>query len=46
VVEYVFSASSVGRLAQRLFLLLREHCLDLPSDDAELLAELQNVRIR
>jgi len=46
VVEYVFSQQSVGRLAQRLFNLLREHGLDLPGDDPELLAELANVRIR
>jgi hypothetical protein len=46
VTEYVFSQQSIGRLAQRLYLLLSEHALDLPADDPELLAELAAVRIR
>lgn len=45
VVEFTFSQTSIGRLAQRLYLLLREHALRLPND-AELLDELANVRIR
>lgn len=46
VTEYTFSQQSIGRLAQRLYNLLREHALDLPDDDPELLAELATVRIR
>lgn len=46
VTEFTFSQQSVGRLAQRLYTLLREHALDLPGDDAELLSELANVEIR
>jgi len=46
VVEFTFGQQSVGRLAQRLYNLLREHSLALPGDDAELLDELANVRIR
>ena len=43
--EYTFSAASVGRLASTLFQLLHERALRLP-DDAELLDELRNVRLR
>jgi phage FluMu gp28-like protein len=43
--EYNFNQSSIGRLAQRLYQLLRDRALVLP-DDAELLDELANVRIR
>ena len=46
VKEFAFGQQSVGRLAQRLFGLLREHALDLPDDDQELLDELANVRIK
>jgi len=45
VEEFTFSASSVGRLASTLHLLIRQHCLALP-DDPELLDELANVRLR
>ena len=46
VVDFAFSQQSAGRLGQRLFNLLREHALDLPDDDPELLSELATVRIR
>jgi hypothetical protein len=45
VTEFSFTAQSVGRLASTLHLLLRDRALDLP-DDAELLDELANVRLR
>jgi hypothetical protein len=45
VEEFTFSASSVGRLASTLHLLLRNHQLALP-DDPDLLDELRNVRLR
>jgi phage terminase large subunit-like protein len=45
VAEYPFTAQSVGRIAQTLYLLLRDHALRL-ADDAELLDELANVRLR
>lgn len=45
VEEWTFSAVSVGHLAMTLHLLLRERRLDLP-DDADLLDELSNVRLR
>lgn len=45
VEEWAFTAQSVGRLAVNLHLLLRERRLSLP-DDAELLDELANVRLR
>lgn len=45
VQEFTFSASSVGRLATTLLQLIREHALALP-DDADLLDELRNVRLR
>jgi phage terminase large subunit-like protein len=43
--DFVFTAQSVGRLASTLHLLVRDHALALP-DDAELLEELANVRLR
>ncbi len=43
--EWTFSATSVGRLATNLHVMLREHRLALP-DDPALLAELANVRLR
>jgi phage FluMu gp28-like protein len=43
--EFPFSAQSVGRLASTLHLLLREHALALPDDEA-LLDELAHVRLR
>lgn len=43
--EFVFSATSVGRLAVGLHQLLRERRLSLP-DDPQLLDELANVRLR
>ena len=43
--EFAFSATSVGRLASTLHLLLRNHLLALP-DDEELLDELAHVRLR
>jgi hypothetical protein len=43
--EFVFSASSVGRLALTVYQLLRSRSLSLP-DDEELLDELANVRLR
>ncbi len=42
---FTFTAQSVGRLALVLYQLLRAHSLALP-DDAELLDELANVRLR
>jgi len=45
VVEFAFSSQSVGRLAMTLHRLLRDRALALP-DDAELLDELANVRLR
>lgn len=43
--EFTFSSASVGRLASTLHLLLRNRALALP-DDAELIDELANVRLR
>lgn len=43
--EFNFTASSVGRLASTLYLLLRNRALALPPDE-ELLDELANVRLR
>jgi phage terminase large subunit-like protein len=45
VVEHAFTQQSVGRLARRLFQVIADHALELP-DDAELLDELANVRLR
>lgn len=45
VEEFAFTAASVGRLAGTLFNVLRDRALSLP-DDAELLDELANVRLR
>ncbi len=45
VSEFSFSATSVGRLASTLHLLLRDRLLALP-DEPELLDELANVRLR
>lgn len=45
VEEFVFSSSSVARLASVLHELLRTRRISLP-DDAELLSELANVRLR
>ena len=45
ILEYIFTAQSVGRLAQRLYNVLREHALDLPQSDEGLRDELANVRI-
>lgn len=45
VEEWTFSATSVGRLATSLHLLLRDRRLALP-DDPDLLDELANVRLR
>jgi phage terminase large subunit-like protein len=45
IVEFAFSQASVGRLATTLYRLVRDRRLDLP-DDAELLDELANVRLR
>ncbi len=45
VQEFTFSAQSVGRLALTLHRLLAERLVALP-DDAELLEELANVRLR
>lgn len=45
VIEFNFNQTSVGHLAQRLYLLLREHDLRLPRDE-ELLSEIGNVRLR
>ena len=45
VQEFTFSAGSVGKLASVLLQLIRERGLALP-DDAELLDELRNVRLR
>lgn len=45
VSEFVFSASSVGRLAHGLFTALQNRGLLLP-DDPELIDELLNVRLR
>jgi hypothetical protein len=42
--EFVFSTSSVNRLARSLFAALRDRALVLP-DDEELLAELSRVRL-
>lgn len=43
--EFVFSASSVGKLALALHQAIRQHRIDLP-DDADLLEELGAVRLR
>lgn len=43
--EFNFTASSVGRLASTLYLLLRRRALALPPDE-DLLDELANVRLR
>lgn len=45
VTEFAFSVSSTGRLGVLLYRLLRDGLLDLP-DDAELVDELANVRLR
>jgi phage terminase large subunit-like protein len=45
VEEFTFSATSVARLATTLHLLIRDHALALPPDEA-LLEELANVRLR
>lgn len=45
VEEFVFSSTSVGRLAVTLYRLLRERALALP-DDELLVDELSNVRLR
>jgi phage terminase large subunit-like protein len=45
VEEYTFSASSVGRLATTIHLLLREQRLALPPNE-QLLDELANVRLK
>ncbi|MGJ3507949.1 hypothetical protein [Enemella sp. A6] len=45
VQEWNFTPGSVGRLAMNLHMLLREHRMALP-DDADLLDELANVRLR
>lgn len=45
MLEYPFSAQSVGKLASVLFQLLRERSIQLPDDEA-LLDELRNVRLR
>ena len=45
VVEHTFTAQSVSRLALRLHGAIRDRALALP-DDAELLDELANVRLR
>lgn len=45
VEEFTFSSQSVSRLALRLHGLIRDRALQLP-DDAELLDELTNVRLR
>lgn len=43
---FTFTATSVGKLAVTLFRALRDHLLDLPDDDDELVHELVNVRLR
>lgn len=43
--EFVFSASSVGKLALALHQTIRQHRIDLPNDD-DLLDELGSVRLR
>jgi len=43
--EFTFSAQSVGRLGLTLHNLIRGHMLAIP-DDAELIDELENVRLR
>jgi hypothetical protein len=45
VSEFVFSASSVGKLANVLLQLIREHSLAIP-EEPELLDELRNVRLK
>ena len=45
VEEWAFTSQSVGRLGQTLHLLLRDHRLALPDDEA-LLDELMTVRLR
>ncbi len=46
VFEFVFSQASNAKLAQRLFVALRDHALDLPADDDDLKDELANVQLR
>jgi phage terminase large subunit-like protein len=43
--EFTFSAASVGRLASTLHVLIREHQLAIPNDEA-LIDELANVRLK
>jgi hypothetical protein len=43
--EFTFSAASVGRLANTLHVVIREHQLAI-SDDAALVDELANVRLK
>lgn len=45
VIEFPFTSTSVSKLALRLYQLIRDHALALPND-AELLEELMNVRLR
>ncbi len=45
VEEYLFTATSVARLANSMLVMLRDHRLYLP-DDPEILNELANVRLR
>jgi hypothetical protein len=45
VEEFTFGATSVGRIATTLLELIRERALALPSEDAELLDELRNLRL-
>jgi phage terminase large subunit-like protein len=45
VEEYTFTQTSISRLAQRLYLLLRHRALALPPDE-DLLDELAKVRLR
>ena len=45
VEEFVFSQTSVGRLAAALHTTIRDHRLALP-DDPELIEELSNIRLR
>ncbi|MGH3220235.1 MAG: hypothetical protein ACRDPY_16285 [Streptosporangiaceae bacterium] len=45
VTEFVFNATSVGRLALSLYQAIRQHRLDLPADE-DLTDELGSVRLR
>jgi hypothetical protein len=46
VTEYPFTQTSISRLAQTLHVAIRDHRIDLPANDPELLDELASVQLR